>query len=220
VGRTSSAQGHGRDDDKPTRTGPHSSDSKHYSRVAVLETLIERWSTTWSGAASRHEATKWRLSQLVPREDSVARVDTKEMEGAMTTYWFVTSRSRSMATAPASQDVEHRSELEAPAPRMDICHPQRRQMIALTAELKISTTLSSRRAIRALRHDHGSEHVRPLRGRGRERMVRLVGEEPPFHHSYSTHALPQPSIEMRGGRRFVSSTAESRRRSRQRSTPR
>jgi len=42
--------------DKPTRTGTHSLRQQAYSRVAVLETLIERWVHDWSGAASRHRS--------------------------------------------------------------------------------------------------------------------------------------------------------------------
>jgi len=97
-----------------------------------------------------------------------------------------------------------------------------RQMIGADGGTEDIDDASSRRAIRALapRSWVGTCSA-PTWSVGRERMVRLVGEEPPFHHSVFvlTH-YPQPSIEMRGGRRFVSSTAESRRRSRQRSTPR
>jgi len=66
-----------------------------------------------------------------------------------------------------------------------------RQMIGADAELKISTTLSSRRAIRRWRHDHGSEHVRPLRGPwGENEWSGWWGKSRPFTIRIRTHALP------------------------------
>jgi len=67
---------------------------------------------------------------------------------------------------------------------MDICHPQRRQMIGAdggTEDID-DAFFAARDSALAPRSWVGTCSA-PYVVRGRERMVRLVGEEPPFHHS-------------------------------------